>query len=260
MRAVVATLDGVESVYAITAAKMRVRSTFGHAKKAFASAEGIADPYELMSQTMVESKKAAKLDPNLPVFATLTSEALTFIDRGIVPRLKDTGSTLLESDKVHTDEAVRAIDNIAPEAIPSLQVLDTPNDAGGSITVTWVKSESDLMISRAFAGAVGPSTADAIQGVKGYNIYRSIGDEPAALVGQVGPGEISFVDLTAFNGVRYTYSVSPYDEDNITEAGLSGTALSGRLWGLLLGICFRSAGEKENTQDGEEMLGHYCCP
>merc|ERR1711964_569317 len=46
MRAVVATLDGVESVYAITAAR-------GRAKKAFASAEDIADPYELMSQTMV---------------------------------------------------------------------------------------------------------------------------------------------------------------------------------------------------------------
>ena len=219
MRAVVATLDGVESYYGITAAK-------GRAKQAFGSAEDIANPYELMSQTMVESKKAAKVDPNLPVFATLTPEALTFIDRGIVPRLKDTGSTLLESDKVRTDEAVRAIDNIAPEAIPSLQVLDTPNDAGGSITVTWVKSESDLMISRTFAGAVGPSTADAIQGVKGYNIYRSVGDEPAALVGQVGPGETSFVDLTAFNGVRYTYSVSPYDEDNITEAGQSATALS----------------------------------
>jgi hypothetical protein len=82
------------------------------------------------------------------------------------------------------------------------------------------------MISRTFAGAVGPSTADAIQGVKGYNIYRSMGDESAALVGQVGPGETSFVDLTAFNGVRYTYSVSPYDEDNITEAGQSATALS----------------------------------
>jgi len=218
MRAVVATLDGVESMYAVSAIG-------GRSKQAFSSAEEIANPYELMSQTMVASKKAAKLDPNLPVFASLTPEALNFIDRGIVPRMKDTGSELLESNAIYTDEAVRAIDNIAPEPIPSLRVLDTPNDAGGSITVTWVKSESDLMISRSFAGAVGPSTADAIPGVKGYNIYRSMGDEPAALVGKVGPGETSFVDLTAFNGVRYTYSVSPYDEDNITE-GLSSTALS----------------------------------
>ena len=140
--------------------------------------------------------------------------------------MKDTGAELLESNKIYTDEAVRAIDNIAPEPIPSLRVLDTPNDAGGSITVTWVKSESDLMISRSFAGAVGPSTADAIPGVKGYNIYRSMGDEPAALVGKVGPGETSFVDLTAFNGVRYTYQVTPYDDDNETTSELERTAMA----------------------------------
>jgi hypothetical protein len=223
MHIVVATLDNVPTKWGVTA------EMGGRDKQAFASVEGMVDPYELMSQTMVESKKIAQLElkPNTPVFASLTPEALAFIDGGIVsaPRMKETDDGVIQSEIVITAEAVAAIDNIAPEPVPFLQVFDTPNDAGGSITVTWVKSESDLMLSRSFGGAVGPSTADAVLGVKGYNIYRSLGDGPATLVGNAGPGETSFVDITAFNGGRYTYSVSPYDEDNITAASLTRTAM-----------------------------------
>jgi hypothetical protein len=177
-----------------------------------------------MAQTLVESKKLAQQGPQ-PIVATLTPEALAFIDKGIVPRLKSSGN-VLQSEKTYTAEPIRAVDNIPPAPVASVQALDTPSDMGGSVTVQWARSESDRMVARGIAGAVGPSTSDQVAGVKGYNIERKVGDGPYALVGKAGPGETSFEDVSAFNGVHYTYKVSPYDSDNIVDSGIERTAMA----------------------------------
>ena len=159
-------------------------------KQAFTSAEEMVGPYELMGQTMVESRRLAQLEPNTPLIATLTPEARIFITGGgIVPRMRNGGAVVQSSAPVYLDEPVRAIDNIAPEAVSSLQAVDTPDDAGGSITISWTKSVSDFMMTRTLPTAVGPNTAaNMVPGVRGYNIYRSIGDGEATLVDKVGPG------------------------------------------------------------------------
>ena len=220
-RAVVATLDNVATHWAIAAE--RGRQTTATAKEAFGGVEAVATPYELMASTMVESKKAAA-QVDGPVFATLTPEALALMETGVVPRMKSVDVEL--SSKTKTVEAVRAIDNLAPEPVPYLRAMDTPNDMGSSITVLWTKSESDRMLSRSFSNAIGIGLADQVPGVQGYNIYRKVGDGQLSLVGKASAGETSFQDLTALNGVRYTYQVKPYDADNETGAMFERAGIS----------------------------------
>ena len=70
-------------------------------------------------------------------------------------RLKGTETEVRSSELTPSAEAVAAVDNIAPDPITYLRVLDTPGDAGASIDVIWTKSASDRLVPRSAAGAVG---------------------------------------------------------------------------------------------------------
>ncbi|MCC7261317.1 MAG: T9SS type A sorting domain-containing protein [Candidatus Latescibacteria bacterium] len=212
MYVVVATLDGVATRWGVSAERGRETT----AKQAFIAS----------AQSIMQSRQAAKTGMKAPVFAALSPEALAFAKNGIAPRMKSTLPVVVQSAKVYTKEAVRAIDNKAPEAISALRVIDTPSDAGGSITVSWVKSASDGMLPRMISSAVGPTTTDMVAGVKGYNVYRKSGRGDYTLVGKTGAGETSFVDGTVFNGERYTYKVSAYDEDNVAPVSVERTAMA----------------------------------
>jgi hypothetical protein len=213
---VVATLDGIATNWAVSAERGRETT----AKQSFIAAA--VSPMERMAQNLLKSKQTVKA----PVFAALSPEALAFVKNGIAPRTKSNLSLVVQSAKVYTKEAVRAVDNIAPEAVTSLRAVDTQNDAGGSITLSWIKSASDVMQSRMISSAVGPTTTDNVAGVKGYNVSRKSGRGDYTLVGKTGPGETSFVDNTVFNGERYTYKVSAYDEDNVAPASPERTAMA----------------------------------
>ncbi|MEW6749804.1 MAG: FlgD immunoglobulin-like domain containing protein [Candidatus Latescibacterota bacterium] len=218
-RAIVATLDNVATLWAIAAERGGQTS----AKEAFGSVASISAAYELMAQTMAASKVA---QVEGPVFATLTPEALSYIQSGVAPRMRTTG-TVEQSQLVETSVAVRAVDNIPPAAVGFLRAADTPADAGASITVTWSKSASDRVVVSSVPTAVGlGSTTYQVEGVAGYNVYRRVGEGAFALVGQAGPGETSLADVTALNGVRYTYKVSPFDLDNVTETTLERSAMA----------------------------------
>jgi len=221
MEVVVATLDNDETAWAVSAERGRQTT----AKQAFASGEAVTSPYEVMAQTMIESKQVAINGAGAPVLAILTPEALAFIDKGVAPRFKQVGDTEV-SGKTIAATRVRAIDNIAPEAVPFLSVMDTPGDAGNSITVTWAKSGSDQMMTYAVNGAVGASNVYSVAGVKGYNVYRAVNGGESLVVGKASPGETNFVDRTVFNGVRYTYEVKPYDTDNESASPFARTAMA----------------------------------
>ena len=189
-----------------------------------ASAES---PYELMAETMVASKQAGLVDPEAPVFATLTPEALAYVESGVALRLKGTDTEVRSSELTPSAEAVAAVDNIAPDPITYLRVLDTPGDAGASIDVLWTKSASDRLVPRSASGAVGRGgVGDLVSGVVGYNVYRKVGNEEFILIGSAAAGETSFSDITALNGVRYTYQVSPFDDDNVAHSDLERTAMA----------------------------------
>jgi len=223
MHVVVATLDGDSTVYGVAAE----RGSLTTAKSAFDADGAVGTPYELMAQTMVQSREASEVS-DAPVFATLSPEALAFQARGVAPRM-NVASGLEKSRIALTAEAVRSVDNIAPQAVPSMLALDTAGDAGSSITVTWAKSADDRMVSSTVTQAVGPTSSSNVfttAGVKNYNVYRKVGDDAPQLVGQAGPGETSFVDATVFNGVRYDYQVAPIDADNIAETDLWNSAMA----------------------------------
>jgi hypothetical protein len=194
-------------------------------KEAFDAADAVSTPYELMAQTMLQSKEVAQLDPNAPVFATLTPEALAFDANGVIPRLKTVDDVLL-SNLRSSATAVRAIDDIAPAPIQSLLAEDTQGDIGGSITVRWTQSADDRMLTTTVPNAIGEMKTYTTAGVTGYSIYRRIGDTAWQMVGQAAAGETSFEDATVFNGVRYAYKVEARDADNVTDSGLQKSAMA----------------------------------
>ena len=220
--AIVATLDNVSTRWGI-AAESGGRTTHGAAKAVFVSAD---NPYELMAETMMASQEAAQVG-NGPVFASLLPEALAYA-RGVAPKMNIIGS-VISSAVTMTEEAVGATDDIAPLAVPSLNVLDAPNDQGGRIALTWTLSPSDQLLQGVIAGAIGPTALEPVVGVHGYSIYRSaMGEDEFALIAQVDAGVASFVDETALNGVHYTYQVRPYDLDNETGSDIAQTAMAVR--------------------------------
>ena len=224
MRVVVHTLDAEPTSYGVAAERDRETTHETTAKVAFSSSESVGAPYELMAQTLQMSREASQ--PTVEggiVQATLTPEALAFGASGLVPRLKAVDG--VTHSLITQSNAIQAVDNIAPEPVAFIRALDTPDDQGGSITVSWARSPSDRLLSYAVGEAVGSSNTYTTAGVKGYNILRKAGDGAFALVGTAGAGETSFADQLAFNGMRYTYQVEAFDNDNTTGAALSSTAM-----------------------------------
>ena len=226
-RAVVATLDNVATRWGIAAERDGRTTLVVTAKAVFVSAEDLNQPYEQMAETLMASKEAAQAG-DAPVFASLLPEALAYA-QGAAPRLQSVEGGAQQSEIVVTEEAVRAVDDIAPLAVPALSVLDAPNDEGGRVALTWTLSPSDRLLQGIVAGAIGPAATEPVVGVYGYSIYRrAIGEDEFTLVGQAAAGVASFVDETALHGVRYTYQVRPFDLDNETAAIVERTAMAVR--------------------------------
>ena len=226
-RAIVATLDNVATNWGIAAERDGRTTLVVTAKAVFVSAENLNQPYALMAETLMASREAAQVG-DAPVFASLLPEALAYA-QGVAPRLQSVDGVLQSSEITLTEEPVRSIDDIAPEAVPALSVLDAPNDEGSRILLTWTLSPSDLVLQGVVAGAIGPAAPQPVVGVHGYSIYRrAAGADEFVLVGQVDAGVTSFVDETALNGVHYTYQVRPYDLDNEPVSDIEQTAMAVR--------------------------------
>ena len=226
-RAIVATLDNVATRWGIAAERDGRTTNVVTAKAVFVSAENLNQPYALMAETLMASREAAQVG-DTPVLASLLPEALAYA-QGVAPRLQSVDGVLQSSEITVTEEPARAIDDIAPEAVPALSALDAPNDEGSRIALTWTLSPSDLLLHGVVAGAIGPAAPQPVVGVHGYSIYRrAAGADEFVLVGQVDAGVTAFVDETALNGVRYTYQVRPYDLDNEPASDIEQTAMAVR--------------------------------
>lgn len=196
-------------------------------KRAFTVTQSVSMPYELMAETMVRSREAAQGNLEGVVFATLTPEALAFHERGgLVPSLKSVQGEL--NDHItRTEEAVRAIDDIPPAPVTWVRALDTPGDAGASITIDWTRSIDDRIMTSVVPQAVGANgNVFTSAGVVGYNISRRIGDGAWQLLGEAPAGSSSWEDLTAANGVRYSYKVEPKDLEQITASEIVRSAMA----------------------------------
>ena len=158
------------------------------------------------------------------VFATLTPEALAYQEHGVLPNFKSLGSEL-SSHITRTEQAVRAIDDMPPAPVTWIHAIDTPADAGASITVEWTKSADDRVITHMVSQAIGGSVF-LTPGVTEYVISRRIGDSGWTEIGRAPAGSTSFEDPTAENGVRYSYKVEPRDLDNVTTSELEQSAMA----------------------------------
>jgi hypothetical protein len=108
----------------------------------------------------------------------------------------------------------------APAAVPApprdVQAYDTPDDAGGSITVTWEPSADDR-------GAAGTVT--------GYEVFRSENpDSGFASVTCTPGGATACVDNSAQDGVKYYYRVRAFSPEAPGGAAAAGPAVSSQQW------------------------------
>ena len=189
------------------------------------------EPGMLPEATGGTSPFTYSLSPDLPMGLTFdaATRKISGTPLAVVPT---TRYTYTVTDGANASASLPfSIEVVLPplEAVPSLRVLDAPNDAGSRIALTWALSPSDQALQGVVAGVVGPAAAESVGGVYGYNIYRrAAGEDEYVLVGQVDAGVASFVDATALNGVHYTYQVRPYDLNNETDSDIEHTAMAVR--------------------------------
>jgi hypothetical protein len=118
-----------------------------------------------------------------------------------------------QAELVTTDEPVRSVDNIPPASVANLVAIDTPEDTGGSITLSWDLSADDRKVLTAFGDVVVTRG-----GLRGYRVYRLNADtDEEELLAVLAPGTQAYVDLTPQTDLTYVYSVRPFDADNETD-------------------------------------------
>ncbi len=107
---------------------------------------------------------------------------------------------------------VQSLDNIAPAAPTDVSAADTPNDQGGSITVTWTKSADD-----------GAGADDVV----GYDVLRSTTPGSGfAVIGSVAAGVESYTDDTTTDGQDYYYVVRAKNTVNSADSAEVGPVQS----------------------------------
>lgn len=123
------------------------------------------------------------------------------------------GVWAVQAELVTTDTPVRSVDNIPPAPVASLVAIDTPDDTGGSITLSWELSADDRKVLSTFGDVVVTQG-----GLRGYRVYRINADtDEEKLLAVLAPGTQSYVDKTAQADLTYIYSVRPFDQDNETD-------------------------------------------
>jgi hypothetical protein len=165
-------------------------------------------------------------ETSVTVNATLARK----VSDGTVVATPAVGKMLASGDRLSSALSnaalVTAEDNTAPAAVTSLSAFDTPNDAGGTITVNWTLSEDDKVLS----SMVYNEQLIATRGVKAYNIYRD-----GAFVGSAGYGVASYQDQTAENNVDYVYDVRVSDLTYEVVSGLESQAFAATNVGVPIG-------------------------
>lgn len=123
------------------------------------------------------------------------------------------GALAVQAELTITDEPVRSVDNIPPTPVGSLTAIDTPDDTGGSISLSWELSADDRRVLSTFGDVVVTQS-----GMKGYRVYRLNADtDEEELLAVLPAGSRAYVDLTPQVDVTYIYSVRPFDADNETD-------------------------------------------
>jgi hypothetical protein len=100
----------------------------------------------------------------------------------------------------------------SPSPPSNLQAFDTPNDDGGSITLTWEISADDTLL-------------------QAYEVYRVSEDEsPDSMVGVVLPGTGEYSDEDVADGAPHYYYVRAVSADGFSDSAEAGPVVSKAQW------------------------------
>jgi hypothetical protein len=114
------------------------------------------------------------------------------------------------------EEAILPEDSLPPAPPSSVVAEDTPNDAGGSITITWAKSPDD--------GAGRNS-------VVAYEILRSTAvDGEYEFIGNTTAGAQQFMDTDTRDKVEYFYKIKAVTQTLTSASVPSQAAISTQEW------------------------------
>ncbi|MCK5357219.1 MAG: hypothetical protein KAJ48_02390, partial [Elusimicrobiales bacterium] len=109
--------------------------------------------------------------------------------------------------------------DLSPPGPPvNLEVSDTLGDDGGSLTLTWDLSSDE-------------STGD--DDVYGYKVYRRLQDSSyisSSPFTSVAAGTTSYVDSTAFENIRFYYSLAAFDSTNNSLFSNEAWSISADNW------------------------------
>ncbi|OPX21433.1 MAG: hypothetical protein B1H02_07685 [Candidatus Latescibacteria bacterium 4484_107] len=139
--------------------------------------------------------------------------------RNLVGLFPDFGIVLFFSlfllSNVSGQEAETSL-NHPPKPPTEVSAVDTPNDAGGSITLTWTKSADD-----------GAGENDVV----GYEIFRSPrGEADYQAIATVALSKTEYVDASAEDGRFYTYRVAAKDGEFSTPSGETLPVVASAQW------------------------------
>jgi hypothetical protein len=146
--------------------------------------------------------------------ARLTGDGSAVIEMSPVGRIRAKYLDAVLASPVAVTNAVQAVDEVAPEAVADLRAVDTAEDAGGSITLTWTLSPSDRMVRALLTSNAGYVT---VPGVLSYEIYRALQGEDLVQIDSVPAGATSYVDADVTGlgpGSTYVYDVRAADASN----------------------------------------------
>ncbi|MCK5381884.1 MAG: fibronectin type III domain-containing protein [Candidatus Latescibacteria bacterium] len=106
--------------------------------------------------------------------------------------------------------------NHPPKPPTEVRAVDSPNDAGGSITLTWTKSVDD-----------GAGENDVL----GYEIFRfGHGEADYQAIATVAMGKTKYEDASAEDGRFYTYRVAAKDGEFSTSSEETPPAVASGQW------------------------------
>ena len=234
-RAVVPTIDGVATRWAVTAemggksSEAATSSAAGARQgKVVFSAESVKETLALLgiNSVMLQADLEKIISPSYEftqallgdrkdlLYGRLDLDGLRQIAMKVPEGVRAATEPIRASGATLAVAAVRAMDNLPPAAVASEQETHT---TGREVTLTWTASKDDRVVG--FIPYRGYATP--IAGVRTYDVFRGQDDQGLVKVASLTSGSTTFKDVVDPSlGNKLVYRIDATDLDNITKGKL----------------------------------------
>ncbi len=234
-RAVVPTIDGVATRWAVTAemggksSEAATSSAAGARQgKVVFSAESVKETLALLgiNSVMLQADLEKIISPSYEftqallgdrkdlLYGRLDLDGLRQIAMKVPEGVRAATEPIRASGATLAVAAVRAMDNLPPAAVASEQETHT---TGREVTLTWTASKDDRVVG--FIPYRGYATP--IAGVRTYDVFRGQNEEGLVKIASLTSGSTTFKDVVDPSlGNKLVYRIDATDLDNITKGKL----------------------------------------